>query len=113
VRQRRGRTFPAAGWQRLSSSTSKAVPRSPRCRAPTGSISASCSTCSTGRLGLVSETEIGELFDYCDVGAAPPIGSAYNVPTVLDRSLSGLDRVWFAGGDHRTLVSVAGADLPG
>jgi Ala-tRNA(Pro) deacylase len=63
------------------------------------------------RLGLASETEIGELFDDCDLGAAPPVGSAYNVPTVLDRSLSGLDRVWFEGGDHRTLVSVAGADF--
>jgi Ala-tRNA(Pro) deacylase len=63
------------------------------------------------RLGLASETEVGELFDDCDVGAAPPVGSAYDVPTVVDRSLTGLDRVWFEGGDHRTLVSVAGADF--
>jgi Ala-tRNA(Pro) deacylase len=63
------------------------------------------------RLGLASETEVGALFDDCDVGAAPPVGSAYGVPTVVDRSLSGLDRVWFEGGDHRTLVSVAGADF--
>ena len=63
------------------------------------------------RLGLASETEIGELFDDCELGAAPPVGSAYSVPTVLDRSLSGLDRVWFEGGDHRSLISVAGADF--
>ncbi len=63
------------------------------------------------RLGLASETEIGELFDDCEVGAAPPVGSAYGVPTVLDRSLSGLDRVWFEGGDHRSLISVTGADF--
>ena len=63
------------------------------------------------RLGLASETEIGELFDDCELGAAPPVGSAYNVRTVLDRSLSGLDRVWFEGGDHRSLISVAGADF--
>jgi Ala-tRNA(Pro) deacylase len=63
------------------------------------------------RLGLASETEIGELFDDCDLGAAPPVGPAYDVPAVVDRSLSGLDRVWFEGGDHRTLVSVAGADF--
>ena len=63
------------------------------------------------RLGLASETEIGALFDDCDVGAAPPVGPAYGVPTVVDRSLTGLDRVWFEGGDHRTLVSVAGADF--
>jgi Ala-tRNA(Pro) deacylase len=63
------------------------------------------------RLGLASETEIGELFDDCDIGAAPPVGAAYGVPTVVDRSLAGLDRVWFEGGDHRTLISVAGADF--
>jgi Ala-tRNA(Pro) deacylase len=63
------------------------------------------------RLGLASETEIGRLFDDCDMGAAPPVGAAYGVPTVLDRSLSGLDRVWFEGGDHRTLISVAGTDF--
>jgi Ala-tRNA(Pro) deacylase len=63
------------------------------------------------RLGLASETEIGRLFDDCDIGAAPPVGSAYDVPTVVDRSLAGLDRVWFEGGDHRTLISVAGADF--
>lgn len=63
------------------------------------------------RLGLASETEIGEIFDDCDVGAAPPFGSAYGLPTVVDQSLSGLDRVWFEGGDHRTLIGVAGADF--
>jgi Ala-tRNA(Pro) deacylase len=39
------------------------------------------------------------------------VGAAYGVPTVVDRSLAGLDRVWFEGGDHRTLVSVAGSDF--
>jgi Ala-tRNA(Pro) deacylase len=63
------------------------------------------------RLGLAAETEVGELFEDCDVGAAPPIGPAYGVAVVLDRSLNGLDRVWFEGGDHRTLVSIAGADF--
>jgi Ala-tRNA(Pro) deacylase len=63
------------------------------------------------RLGLASEAEVGALFDDCDLGAAPPVGPAYGVPAVVDRSLSGLDRVWFEGGDHRTLVGIAGADF--
>ena len=63
------------------------------------------------RLGLAAETEVGQLFDDCDMGAAPPIGAAYGVKVVLDRSLAGLDRVWFEGGDHRTLISVKGADF--
>jgi Ala-tRNA(Pro) deacylase len=63
------------------------------------------------RIGLASETEVEQLFDDCDAGAAPPIGAAYDLPTLLDESLLGLDRVWFEGGDHRTLVSVSGEDF--
>ncbi|MDW4550847.1 YbaK/EbsC family protein [Defluviimonas sp. D31] len=63
------------------------------------------------RLGLASETEVKEIFDDCDVGAAPPVGAAYGVPVVIDESLAGLDRVWFEGGDHRTLIAVRGADF--
>ena len=63
------------------------------------------------RLRLASETEIGEFFDDCELGAAPPVGSAYSVRTVLDRSLSGLDWVWFEGGDHRSPIGVTGADF--
>jgi Ala-tRNA(Pro) deacylase len=63
------------------------------------------------RLSLASETEIARIFDDCDRGAVPPVGAAYGVPTMLDESLLGLDRVWFEGGDHRTVVSVAGGDF--
>jgi Ala-tRNA(Pro) deacylase len=63
------------------------------------------------RLGLAAETEVGRLFGDCDLGAVPPVGAAYGLPAVVDRSLSGLDRVWFEGGDHRTLISVTGADF--
>ena len=62
-------------------------------------------------LALASEDEIGEKFEDCDMGAVPPIGDAYGVPVLLDDSLIGLARVWFEGGDHRTLVSVTGADF--
>jgi len=63
------------------------------------------------RLGLASEGEVGDLFKDCDFGAVPPIGAAYGLPVVLDKSLRGKDRVWFEGGDHRTLVNVSGADF--
>ena len=63
------------------------------------------------RLGLASENEIDRLFDDCDSGAVPPIGSAYGLSTVIDRSLRGRSAIWFEGGDHRTLVQVAGSDF--
>lgn len=63
------------------------------------------------RLGLASEAEIRQLFDDCDTGAAPPIGAAYGVMTVVDKSLDDRDDVWFEGGDHKTLVHVTGAEF--
>lgn len=60
------------------------------------------------RLGLAREAEMEEVFDDCDLGAAPPVGMAYDVPTVIDDSLTGLDTVWFEAGDHKTLVEMKG-----
>lgn len=63
------------------------------------------------RLGLASEEEIDALFSDCDRGAAPPIGEAYGVRTMLDPSLTGRNDIWFEGGDHKTLVHISGADF--
>jgi Ala-tRNA(Pro) deacylase len=63
------------------------------------------------RLGLASETEVGTLFDDCDIGAVPPIGAAYDVPVILDESLGDATDIYFEGGDHRTLVHVSGTDF--
>ncbi|WEX77843.1 aminoacyl-tRNA deacylase [Sinorhizobium numidicum] len=60
------------------------------------------------RLGLASEEEVRSLFADCDVGAVPPIGSAYGMPVILDESLENANDVYFEGGDHETLVHVSG-----
>lgn len=60
------------------------------------------------RLGLASEDEVSSLFSDCDIGAVPPVGSAYDVPVILDESLGDTGDVYFEGGDHRTLVHVSG-----
>jgi Ala-tRNA(Pro) deacylase len=60
------------------------------------------------RLGLAAEDEIARLFDDCDLGAVPPIGAAYGVPVVVEESLADAPDVYFEGGDHATLVHVAG-----
>lgn len=60
------------------------------------------------RLGLAPEDEVAEVFEDCEIGAAPPVGVAYGVPTIVDRQMMGLDDVWFEAGDHRTLVHMKG-----
>lgn len=63
------------------------------------------------RLGLAPEHELNQVFDDCDPGAAPCVGAAYHVPTVIDDSLTGLDKVWFEAGDHKTLIEMKGDDF--
>jgi Ala-tRNA(Pro) deacylase len=60
------------------------------------------------RLGLATEGEVASLFDDCDAGAVPPIGAAYGLPVVLDESLGDAKDLYFEGGDHTSLVHVAG-----
>ena len=60
------------------------------------------------RLGLAAESEVGELFDDCDLGAVPPVGAVYGIDAVLDESLADATEVYFEGGDHTTLIRVTG-----
>jgi Ala-tRNA(Pro) deacylase len=59
-------------------------------------------------LTMASEQDAARLFPDCEIGAIPPVGEAYGQDVVLDERLGGLDEVYFEGGDHRSLVKVAG-----
>lgn len=60
------------------------------------------------RLGLATESELSNLFGDCELGAVPPIGTAYGVPTIVDDSLAEQSEVYFDAGDHEQLVHVSG-----
>ncbi|QXO15735.1 MULTISPECIES: aminoacyl-tRNA deacylase [Vibrio] len=53
---------------------------------------------------LVKERDIYQMFDDCDRGAVPPLGSAYHMNMVCDSSLMELDHVYLESGDHETLI---------
>ncbi|KRT54392.1 aminoacyl-tRNA deacylase [Candidatus Endoriftia persephonae] len=57
-------------------------------------------------LRMASEEEIGRLFSDCDLGAIPPLGSAYGIDMMLDEDLSSLANVYFEAGDHEHLLMV-------
>ncbi len=65
------------------------------------------------RLHLCSENDVVRLFPDCALGAVPPLGAAYGLPTVLDVSLEGRDEVFFEGGDHESLVRMDGGEFFG
>lgn len=59
-------------------------------------------------LDLASESELGELFPDCEIGAVPPIGPAWGLDTYLDESFVTDDQeVFFEAGDHEDLVRVS------
>ena len=64
-------------------------------------------------LHLSSETEAVRLFPDCVLGAIPPLGAAYGLATVVDSSLEGREEIYFEGGDHESLVRMAGGEFFG
>ncbi len=60
---------------------------------------------------LATEGEIKELFADCELGAIPPVGFAYGLDTIVDDSIADQPEVYFEGGDHKTLVHMAGRDF--
>ena len=62
-------------------------------------------------MALASENEAAGYFPDCDPGAIPPLGPAYGMETLMNRTLGSLAYVYFESGDHRTLLKVSGADF--
>lgn len=60
------------------------------------------------RLALASENELADIFTDCELGAIPPLGSAYGVDVVVDESLTDCEDVYFEAGDHTELIHMSG-----
>jgi len=58
-------------------------------------------------LGLVTEYELGALFDDCEPGAVPPFGNVYDIDTIVDESLVEQSDVYFEAGDHERLIHMS------
>lgn len=63
------------------------------------------------RAELATEEELRETFTDCEVGAMPPFGNLYGLPTWVDRTLTGDDRIVFEAGSHEEAVKLAYEDF--
>jgi len=63
------------------------------------------------RARLATEKELAELFPDCELGAMPPFGTLYDMPTFLESSLAGEERIAFNAGTHRDVVYVRMLDF--
>jgi Ala-tRNA(Pro) deacylase len=59
---------------------------------------------------LADESALREKFPDCELGAEPPIGRLYGMPTVMDESLFADDKVTFQAGTHCDAVTMSLAD---
>jgi Ala-tRNA(Pro) deacylase len=59
---------------------------------------------------LADEQSMREIFRDCELGAEPPIGRLYGLPTLMDESLFADDRVTFQAGTHSDAVTMTLAD---
>ena len=58
-----------------------------------------------------TEDLLGELFTDCELGAVPPFGELYGLPTVVDEALLEEDPVFFEAGDHESAVRLSKVDF--
>ena len=58
-------------------------------------------------LGLVTEYELGALFDDCEPGAVPPFGNVYDIDTIVEESLVEQSDIYFEAGDHERLIHMS------
>lgn len=53
---------------------------------------------------LADETELSRLFPDSEVGAQPPFGNLYNLPTLVDEHLAMDEEIVFQAGSHRSAI---------
>jgi len=59
---------------------------------------------------LADEQSLEQIFDGCEVGAEPPIGRLWGLPTLMDESLTADDMVTFQAGTHCDSVTMSLAE---
>jgi len=59
---------------------------------------------------LANEGEMAELFPDMEVGAEPPMGQLWNLPTIVDRHLAEDEEIVFQAGTHRHAIRMRYAD---
>lgn len=59
---------------------------------------------------IASESEFKDLFPDCEVGAMPPFGHLYGIPTFVSDSLSDDELISFNAGTHNELIEMTYRD---
>lgn len=60
---------------------------------------------------LASESEFQQLFPDCELGAMPPFGNLYNLPTYIDQELAHTELIVINAGTHSEAIRLRTADF--
>ena len=63
-----------------------------------------------GDVQLADETEVGNTCRDCELGAEPPFGKLYGLPTIMDKALVDDDHIIFQAGTHDKAIQMSMAD---
>lgn len=59
---------------------------------------------------LADESKMAELFPDCELGAEPPFGNLYGLPTIMDKTLETDEHIVFQGGTHEKAIKMEMAE---
>lgn len=62
-------------------------------------------------VSLATEQEMSKLFPDCEVGAEPPFGELYGVPTVVEEHLTSCSEIVFQAGSHTQTMKISYGDF--
>ena len=65
---------------------------------------------SAKKLQLAQEKELARLFPDCDLGAEPPFGNLYNLPTIMDKVMESDEQILFQAGTHDKAIRISMVD---
>ncbi len=66
--------------------------------------------CSAREVNLATEDEFAGLFPQCELGAMPPFGNLYDMPTYVDQTLAEAEDIYFNAASHSEVIRMAFAD---
>lgn len=59
---------------------------------------------------LADESKMEKLFPDCELGAEPPFGNLYGLPTIMDKTLETDEHIVFQGGTHEKAIRMEMAE---
>jgi Ala-tRNA(Pro) deacylase len=59
------------------------------------------------KVEIAEEKDIGKIFGDCELGAEPPFGNLYDLPTIMDKSLEKDDHITFQAGTHEKAIRMS------